>query len=149
MSSDVAVPASDQLIEFLSTGKAAVEAFDPQQAALAIVERILHAGSIEDVLKQQEAIHARDVLGQVLHLLGYGVQESDFDGSAKFYMLLNCVSDDGEPYNVTCGAINVMAQVYKLGQLNAFPIDVRIVENAKPTKAGYKPMWLEAVEPGF
>jgi hypothetical protein len=28
----------------------------------------------------------------------------------------------------------------------ALPAEVRIVESARPTRAGYRPLWLEAVE---
>lgn len=149
MSGDIAVRDSEQLAAFLAAGKAAV-AQDPEAAALEIVRRILNAEDVSAVLTQQEAIHARDVLGQTLHVIGYDANESDYtEGGPSFYMLINCVTDDGEPYRVTCGAINVMAQLFRLGQLSAFPIDARIIESAKPTKAGYRPMWLEAVGADF
>lgn len=149
MSGDIAVRDDAQLQRFLAAGKAAV-AVDPEAAALEIVRRILNAGDIASVLTQQEAIHARDVLGQTLRVLGYDANESDFtEGGPAFYMLINCVTEDGEPFRVTCGAINVMAQLFRLGQLDAFPINARIVESAKPTKAGYRPMWLEAVGEDF
>jgi hypothetical protein len=149
MSGEVAVRDDSQLAAFLAAGKAAVVS-DPQEAALEIVRRILAAPDAEAVLVQQEAIHARDVLNETLHVLGFDVNESDFtEGGPSFYMLVNCVDNDGVPYRVTCGAINVMAQLFRLGQLNAFPLDARIVESAKQTAAGYRPMWLEAVDPAF
>jgi hypothetical protein len=121
---------------------------DPWQAQLDIVQRILSAGDIDAVLTQTEAIHAADVLGDVLRVTGYAFGESTFKGNGPaFYMLVECVDADGVPFKVTCGAVNVMAQLYRLGQLNAFPLLARIVESEHETKAGYKPMWLEAVTP--
>lgn len=137
------------LVQFLSAATDAAP-IDPAQAQMDIIRQILSADSAEEVLRQTSAIHARDVLGDVLHILGYDFNESDLEGNnLGFYMLVNCVTDEGEPFKVTCGAVNVMAQLYRLNQLGVLPMDGRIVEAAKATKAGYKPMWLEAVAPAF
>lgn len=138
-----------RLVAFLSSASNAAPV-DPQTAALDIVRRILAAEDAADVLKQTSAIHAQDVLGQDLQIVGFDYNESDIAGSGTdFYMLINCVDGNGEPFKVTCGAINVMAQLYRLGELAAFPLVARIVETEKATRNGYKPMWLEAVPPSF
>lgn len=147
MSGAVVAVSEVRLAEFLAAAKNE-EPVDPRQAALDIVRRILAADSIEDVLKGTPAIHASDVIGQRLTVTGYSFNESDIEGSGPgFYMLLECVDPQGEPFKVTCGALNVMAQVFRLGQLDAFPLAARIVETEARTKAGYRPMWLEAVAP--
>lgn len=138
-----------QLAAFLSSA-GNTESIDPEQAQLDIIRRILAAVDAEAVLQQQQAIHARDVVGLPLTILGFDYNESTFEeGGLSFYMLINCVNDEGEPYKITCGAVNVMAQLYRLGQLEAFPIKATIVEAGKPSKRGYKPMWLEAVPAPF
>lgn len=145
MSNEV-VSASDQrVLDFMSAGKSSA-VVDPQQAQLDIVRRILSSESVDDVLKQQEAIHASSVLGRPLRIVGIRFQESDFtEAGPDFYMLVDCVTDDGEPYSITCGAVNVMAQLWKLDQLGAFPLSAQIVETERKTKAGYTPMWLEGL----
>jgi len=143
--SNTPVARDDQrLAAFLAAGQSSA-VVDPQQATLDIVSRILRSDSVEDVLKRQEAIHARDVLGEPLHVVGIRRQESSVGESGPdFYMLIDCVTPDGEPYSVTCGAVNVMAQLHKLEELGAFPLMLTLVEVDKPTKTGYKPMWAEA-----
>jgi hypothetical protein len=142
------VPVSEQrLVEFLQAAKDQ-EQVTPEQAALDIVRRILASDTIEDVLAGTPAIHARDVVGDVLTITGYSFNESGFsEAGPGFYMLIECVDGNGEPFKVTCGALNVMAQLFRLGQLQAFPLAARLTEAENATKAGYRPMWLEAVTP--
>lgn len=149
MSGDLKSRVDADLVEFL-TQSADVEPIDPRQAQEEIIRRILAAESTEDILAEQSAIHARDVLDQTLKLIGFRKMESDYNESGpSFYYLLECVNADGEPFNVTCGAVNVMAQVFALAKRNALPLDVMIVESGKATKAGYKPMWLKAAPAAF
>lgn len=146
--SDQVVPTSDaRVAEFLAAARDQ-EPVDPQQAALDIVRRILSADAVEDVLKVAEAVHARDVLGDVLTITGFQFNESAIGGDGPaFYMLIECVDGNGEAFKVTCGALNVMAQLFRLNQLGALPGRFRIVESENATRAGFKPMWLEGVSP--
>lgn len=143
MSNEVVSTTDQRVASFLAAGvNSAV--VDPEKAQLDIVRRILASDSIEDVLKQQEAIHAKDVLDECINITGIRYMESDIkDSGPAFYMLVDCVTPNGEPFAVTCGAVNVMAQLHRLNDLDAFPLLATIVEVGKPTKAGYKPMWLE------
>lgn len=139
---DVATTNDMRVVEFLAAGKNSA-VVDPEQAQLEIIRRILASDSIADVLEQQEAIHAKDVLDERIRIVGFRYMESDLkETGPAFYMLIDCVNDDGEPYSVTCGAVNVMAQLHRLGQLDALPMVGRIIETEKKTKAGYTPMWL-------
>jgi hypothetical protein len=146
--SNAVVPASEaRIAEFLAAASNQ-EPVDPAVAAMDIVRRILAADSIEDVLKGTPAIHAADVVNTPLIITGFTFNESDLTESGPgFYMLIDCADSQGEPYKVTCGAVNVMAQLWRLQQLEALPLVAKIVESEKKTKAGYRPMWLEAVSP--
>lgn len=145
MSNEVITASDQRVLDFMSAGKSSA-VVDPQQAQLEIVRRILSADTVDDVLKQQEAIHASTVLGQALRIVGIRFQQSDFtEAGPDFYMLVDCVTDNGEPFSVTCGAVNVMAQLWKLDQLGAFPLSAQIIETERKTKAGYTPMWLEGL----
>lgn len=147
MTSEIVQRNDARVVAFLAAGKDAANV-DPERAQLDIVRRILASDSVEDVLVQQEATHARDVLGDVLQIVGIRRQESSVGESGPdFYMLLDCVTEEGEPFAVTCGSINVMAQLHRLEELDAFPLTARIIEVGRPTKNGYKPMWLEGVNP--
>lgn len=136
------------LARFMSVAKDVVP-IDPQQAALDMVSRILGAGSVDEVLEGSSAIHAADVLGQNLTIVGVRWNESDLADGAGFYALIDCVDNNGEGFAVTCGAITVMAQLFKLDELGALPGTFQLVEAAKPTKSGYKPMSLVKGEEQF
>lgn len=147
--SDMAQRDSDAaLARFLSSATEQAPV-DPAAATMDIIRRILAGDTAEDVLQQQAALHARDFINDPLTILGYTYNESDFEQGPKFYMVIDAVTSDGESAKITCGALNVMAQLFRLNELKAFPIKARIVETGKATKAGYKPMWLEAVPADF
>lgn len=146
-STEVATTGDARLAEFLAAAQSQ-EPVDPTQAALDIARRILASETIEDVLGGTPAIHAADVIGKSLNILGFTFNESAIEGSGPaFYMLIECVADDGEPFKVTCGAVNVMAQLFRLRQLDALPMQARIVETEARTRNGYRPMWLKAIPP--
>jgi hypothetical protein len=141
----VATPINDALAEFLSAGRASA-ALDPNQAALDMVQRILNAETVEDVLKRAEAIHARELVDQTIVLTGVRFNESDLKADGPgFYALLEIVDENGEAQVVTCGAVTVMAQAWKLNKLGALPMRVVLREAEKETKNGFRPMHLEPV----
>lgn len=149
MSTEVEVhTAHREVAAFLARGKAAVEV-DSEAAALDIVRRIVTAQSIDDVLGESEALHAKDVLGQSLAVHGVRWNQSDMADGPGFYALMECVDKDGQPFVVTCGALSCMAQLYRLEQLEAFPIWLTIEEVGKPTAQGYRPMHLRRGEEAF
>lgn len=133
---------------FIANGRQSME-IDPEQAALDIVRRILSGASVDDVLGESEALHAKDVLGVTLAVTGVRWNQSDMADGPGFYALMECVDDKGEPFVVTCGALSCMAQLYRLDQLEAFPIRLCIEEVGKPTAAGYRPMHLRKGEEPF
>jgi len=83
------------------------------------------------------------VLGETLTVLAVRWLKGDFESGPGFYAVIEAANQDGEKVQVSCGAGTVMAQLWKLGELDAFPIQVAIVESGRTTAAGYKPMTLE------
>lgn len=134
--------ASTEVVEFLAKLKQEQEA-DPAQVQLAIVERILSSQTVEEVFAESDVYHAQDLVDQPLIVNGVRFNRSDFDGVLAGYALMECADPDGGPdFLVSCGAVSVMAQLYRLGQLGAFPMPLFIQRAAKPTKAGYWPLRL-------
>lgn len=148
-SSEVVARDSDSAIARFLSAAQTQQVIDPEQAALDMVRRILTADSAEEVLEGREAIHAADVLGQTLTVVGVRWNDSDTAGGPGFYALMDCVDAEGQGFAVTCGAISVMAQLFRMSELNAFPVRVCIEEAAKPTKSGYRPMHLRKGEEPF
>lgn len=116
---------------------------DPAAVAAAIVADILAAKTIDDVFAQQDTTHAEDILGERLMVRSVKWLGSDKADGPGFYSLLDAVDDAGTVRLVTCGARSVMAQLFRLQELNAFPLYVAIVQADRATAAGYFPMRLE------
>jgi hypothetical protein len=141
---------SEVFQRFLAASEGAGDELDADQVTLDIIGRILHATTVDDVLGGRAATHARDMLGVPFMLTGVRFNRSDFDGAGpSFYALLEGADRNGERVTVTCGARNVIAQAWKLNDIGALPIAVQLAESDRPTRAGYKVMWLDAVPSGF
>ena len=135
--------ASTADVERFLTGVHAQINTSPEEISAAIVADILKSASVEEVFAQQETTHAEDVLGERLLMQDVKWLGSDVDNGPGFYALIRAVDDDGVIQLVTCGARNVMAQLFRLQELNALPIYAAIVENDRKTASGYNVMRLE------
>jgi hypothetical protein len=123
---------------------------NPEQVAIDVIAKILSADTIEGVFGGAGTIHARDYLDTPFKLLGLHFNESTYDSAGpNFYALLEGVSVDGETLAITCGAKNVIAQAWKLGDMNALPMNVVIKQSAKATASGFYIMWLEQAPDPF
>lgn len=123
---------------------------DPQAAQEAIVERILSATSVDDVLGGSELTDSETLFNTAIVVHGVKWNRSDFEESAGAYAVVEANRcDTGEKCDFSTGASNVMAQLFKLGELDAFPITVILREADRPSKAGYKPQWLEPATGDF
>lgn len=139
------VPAPPGLTEYL-TGEAVPVAEAGEDAAIQIIQQVLDARTPEEVLAPIEAVHARDVLDQPMQLLGVRWLRSDYDVGTPFYAIMDVASiATGEKVAVTCGAQRVMAQLFRLAQLGAFPRNVILRQSTRPTSSGYYPLRLESV----
>jgi len=148
----VAKMSDDALVfeRFLAAAEGGELDVDADDVTLDIVRRILSASSAAEVLDRVEPIHARDYLDRPFALKSVKFNESDFDSDAgKFYAVMDGFDDGGDPITVLCGAKQVIAQAWRLQDLDALPIKVKIMESTRTTKSGYKVMWLESLPPDF
>jgi len=141
---------SEVFQRFLAAGDDAGAELNADEVTVDIIGRILNATSVDDVLGGQEATHARDFLGQPFVLTGVRFNRSDFDGTGpSFYALLEGADENGERVTITCGARNVIAQAWKLSDMGALPVKLVLQESDRPTRAGYKVMWLDKAPASF
>ena len=120
------------------------EFVDPEQASRDIVLRILQAEDVDAVLDQAGTTPCQDIIGKPIRISGARAMKSDYEGGASMYLLLDVTDlQTGEQLLVSCGARNVMAQLYRVTQLRGFPLDCRILESERPTAQGYRPLWLK------
>jgi hypothetical protein len=139
-------PAVDQTVEDLILSTPGLILTEAEQVSQEIAGRILGAPSVADVLAPQVTTPAEDVVNVPLTLTGVKWLESTLNQGPKVYAVVSAVSRDGQVLTITTGASTVLAQLYRLVQLDGFPCSVRFVKAEKATKAGYHPMWLEAVD---
>ena len=141
---------SEVFQRFLAAADDEAGELDPDQVTIDIIGRILKATSVEDVLGGAGATHARDFLGVPFTLTDVRFNRSDFgDTGPAFYALLQGADDNGEAVTITCGARNVIAQAWKLRDMEALPVKVELAESERPTRRGYKVMWLQRAGASF
>lgn len=120
------------------------EFVDPEQASREIVLRILQADDVDQVFEQAGTTPCNEIIGRPIRISGARAMKSGFESGATMYLLLDVADvETGETLLVTCGARNVMAQLYRIQQLDGFPVDCRIVKTDRPTAEGYYPLWLK------
>lgn len=138
------------LERFLASAETDAETMGADAVTLEVITRILRAETIDDVLDGGGAIHARDVLNVPFTLASVRFNRSTFEGGGpRFYALLNVNDRQGDSHVITCGASKVIAQAWRLRDLDAFPIDLVIKQSERETAAGFKIMWLERPPDSF
>lgn len=121
---------------------------DPEKIADSIVARIMRAESVEDVLAPQAIEHARDLIGVPLEIRSAKFNRSEYEDGPEVYMVVEAeVLDDGRVTTFSCGGRSVMAQVYRIAQLGGLPFRGVLVQSPKPTRRGFRPLWLESLGP--
>lgn len=147
---EVVVPDSEVFQRFLAAADTDQAELNPEQVTIDIIGRILNATSVADVLGGNNAISADDYLDKPFALTAVRFNKSTFeDAGPKFYALLTGANTDGEEVVITCGARNVIAQAWKLQDMDALPLAVQLKQSSKPTAAGFYVMWLEAAPDAF
>jgi hypothetical protein len=139
----VAISGSAEVVTYLASQQA-IEEESAEQTAFEIVASILNATTLEEVLKRTAVISSEDATGRPLVVTGVKWHRSDFEAAEGVYGLV--YAEDaftGEELLVTAGGRTVMAQLYRLGQLGAFPARMQFGRASRATRSGYFPMWLE------
>lgn len=130
---------------FLSQARA-VESVDTDSTTVEILARILSSESADQVLAPLVPVAASAMVGFPIIVDAVRWMKSDFAEGAGMYALIDAVDQStGEKRLITCGGMNVLAQLFALERLQAFPVHVKITRAAKATANGYFPLWLEPV----
>lgn len=135
---------SVELTEYLTTTEAlAIE--DPEQVAFEIVSRILTGTTVDDILNRQQVMSGEALLGIPIIVARVKWHKSGYDQREAVYALVEGTNaGTGEQVLITCGGRNVMAQLYALNKIDAFPLALKFGKASNPTANGYYPLWLEA-----
>lgn len=118
---------------------------DPEVMAQAIVERILESETFEDAFQPQELEAWRDYLDVPVLVKGVHLNRSGYEGTS-IYAVVDIERVDGkdpkEPFTVTCGGRNVLAQLYKM--LEKDWLDKPVKMTSRTTAEGFNALWLVA-----
>lgn len=152
MTSTEIVKRDDNVVAALVEGKELPEARieDPEVVAQEIAQRILGADDVDAILGMFESTPMQELLGVPLEITGVRFNASTFTEGPPVYAVIDAKRlDDGSGVTATCGGRSIMAALYRMWQLDAFPQRLQVVESKNPTKAGYKPLLLKRATPAL
>jgi hypothetical protein len=120
---------------------------DPEKVAAAIASRILEAETVEDAFTMGGATPWQDRIGIPVTVLQVHFNQGRFDAGPGAYAVVRAAElNSGEIRTLTCGSVNVMAQLIKAELEGALPIKCRLIQAAQQTAQGFFPLWLEGVK---
>jgi hypothetical protein len=102
-----------------------------------IIQEILGADTADDVLQVWEPEKLESFTGRRIRLLEFRMQDSDFEEGAPVYAAVKVLDvDAGTRHLITTGEQAIMAQLLRLEQLSAYPIDVIPIQASRPNRHG-------------
>lgn len=123
---------------------------DAEAVSRGILERILQAGTYEEIFRPQSLDAWRDHKGRPAEVNGLHLNQSTYEASeggvtSAVYAVVDVTwLDDGEVGTVTCGGRNVLMQLVQALRKGLIPgAKVKLVGNR--TGEGYEALWLESV----
>lgn len=126
------------------------DASDTEAVRREIMGRVFLAQTPDELLSDDGVVHARDVIGEPIEVLGVRWQRSDFEEGAGVYAVFDAVNTTtGEKVAVTCGAEKVMAKLAAADMHGWLPLRGQLVESPRPTARGYRPLDLVAIREAF
>lgn len=150
MTTEVEIANDETFARFLAAADEAAESIDANEVTLEIVAGILKAETVDDILGGGTLTHARDYLNVPFTLTGVRFNRSTQGGDdAAFYAVLEGADDNGEKVLVSCGAKKVIAQAWRLRDIDALPIKLQLAQSERPSANGFYPMWLEKPAASF
>jgi hypothetical protein len=120
---------------------------NPEQAYHRILQQIMAAETVENVLTPVEAYNATDLIDVPLEVVGFEPQRSEYEVGSPFYfsvMAQNLVT--GERAVVNTGNQACMAQLLRLAELGAFPFVAKFAERGRARDGRTRPLRLVACE---
>lgn len=135
-----------QMIELMSISTT-VATSDPKKVQEDILNRILAAGSVEDVFANVGSLtHSDAILGREIEVSAVRYNKSDYAEGLGFYAVIDYVDiQTGVQDTASIGSTNAMAQLFRLDTLEALPIKMVLKQSDRPTAQGYYPQFFTPV----
>lgn len=143
----------DELDRILLGGDLNVEVTDdPDAISREIVAQLLGAENDEELESFGDAVGWREFAvpksqaanGVPMQIHGFRWRPSSYEeGAPVFFVVQATRMDEGERVTLTIGSLNVLAQLSNMARRGTLVDAIRVlVEADKPTKRGFKPLWL-------
>lgn len=102
---------------------------DPEQIQRAILERLMTAETLEQVLREDETVATKALVGKPLRITDCRVMQSSFDGGMGVYLIAEAIDmDTGELIVINTGATKIVGQLIRIKQQGWFPVEVTVKE---------------------
>jgi len=122
------------------------QVLEPEVVAEMISDRILSAPTVGAVLTGSVMAKGKDYLGVPTEVSEVRWMHSSIEGGTGVYAVVEGVRlDTGEPMQYAAGGRTCLAQLYRLGELDAYPLQLVLREATRPSARGYFAQWYEAV----
>jgi hypothetical protein len=119
---------------------------DPEQIQRAILERLMTAETVEQVLREDETVATKQLVGKKLRVTDARVMQSSFEGGLGVYLIADAIDlDTGELIVVNTGATKIVGQLIRLKQKGWLPVDVTIKEVGRAKEGQDRALQLAAL----
>lgn len=143
------VPALQELAQTIRENKRVEVVDDPEQITREIFEQILAADSNQALNQLGQATGWRELEGIPVKLgASFRWRPSSYDEGAPIFLIVPAekLGPEGvlEPVTLTCGSMNVIAQLMNMAARGTYDgTVVRLKRAGRASARGYYPLWLE------
>lgn len=110
---------------------------NPTDTHRQIIEEIMEAQTLDDLLANEEPEDIVNFVGRVITIRDYSINDSEFADGAPIYVALKVTDEEtGERRVVTTGEQNIMAQVITAKERGWLPLKCRPVQATRANRHG-------------
>lgn len=121
---------------------------DPEQIQKAILERLMSAETVDQVLREDETVATKALVGKRLRIIDARVMQSTFEGGLGVYLIADALDlDSGELIVINTGATKIVGQLIRLKQKNWLPVDVTVREVGRAKEGQDRALQLASLAP--
>lgn len=146
---------TDQMITAMGIDARMADAVNPADVARQIADRILSAETVDDVFAFAEAgtKSGEDIIGRPILITELEWMRSGFTDGFGFYALITVIDGKGNTEQVSIGAGNACAQLFRLSRMDdkvtgkpaLFVTPMTLFKRERATASGYYPLWFRPV----
>lgn len=110
---------------------------NPTDTHRQIIEEIMEATSLDDLLANEEPEDIKTYVGRVITIRDFSVNDSEFEDGAPIYVALKVTDEETKERRViTTGEQNIMAQVITAKERGWLPLKCRPIQSTRPNRHG-------------